>query len=258
MLLATEHSEPKSADAKAKQSASCPHNHSVSCLDCRMGKICLPVALKDSDIVELDEIVKRGRILQKGDHIFRASDAFSSVYAIRSGYVKTYRLTEDGEEQITGFYFPGEVVGMDGISKSKHQSSAKALESAAVCEIPFGQFQNLTLKMPHLQTHFFQLMSQEITEEQQLVTLLSKKNAEERIATFLLTISARNAARSMSATNFRLPMSRTEMGNFLGLTVETVSRTLSRFAKQHLIDLNQKEVSIVEVEKLRLTANLDS
>lgn len=235
----------------------CPHRSNMSCTQCRLGKICLPVSLQENDIVKLDEIVKRGRILQKGEHIYRTNDPFTSVFAIRSGYVKTYRITDDGEEQVTGFYFPGEVLGMDGINKNKYACSARALESTAVCEIPFNRFQELTTQLPSLQMHFFQLMSQEITSDQQLITLLSKKTAEQRIATLLLTISARNALRSMSATSFRLAMSRTDIGNYLGLTVETVSRTLSRFSKSGLIDIQQKEVTILDIEALRLAANLD-
>lgn len=235
----------------------CPHRSEMSCSQCRLGKICLPVALNTNDIVKLDEIVKRGRITQKGEHIYRANDPFHAVFAIRSGYVKTYRVTDDGEEQITGFYFPGEVFGMDGINKHKYANSAKALESTAICEIPFARFQELTTQLPSLQMHFFQLMSQEITTDQQLITMLSKKTAEQRIATLLLTISARNANRNMSATSFRLAMSRTDIGNYLGLTVETVSRTLSRFSKEGLIDLDQKEVRILDVEQLRKIANLD-
>ncbi|NRB42873.1 MAG: fumarate/nitrate reduction transcriptional regulator Fnr [Pseudomonadales bacterium] len=235
----------------------CPHNKAISCLDCRLGKICLPVALKDDDIVQLDQIVKRGRMLEKGEHLYRANDQFHSVFAVRSGYVKTYRLTKDGEEQITGFYFPGELVGLDGINQNIYSNSAKTLESAAVCEIPFNRFKELSLQMPQLQSHFFQLMSQEIAEDQLLITLLSKKTAEQRLATFVLTISARNATRALSATHLRLPMSRTEMGNYLGLTVETVSRTLNRFAKEGVITLEQKELSIIDLERLRLLANLD-
>lgn len=237
--------------------ADCSHRSEANCSQCRLGKICLPVSLNANDVVKLDEIVKRGRILQKGDHLYRAHDPFSAVFAIRSGYIKTYRITDDGEEQVTGFYYPGEIFGMDGISKHKYMSSAKALESTAICEIPFSRFQELTTQLPSLQTHFFQLMSQEITTDQQLITLLSKKTAEQRIATLLLTISARNANRQLSASMFRLAMSRTDIGNYLGLTVETVSRTLSKFSKNNLIDIDQKEVFIKDFDNLRITANLD-
>jgi CRP/FNR family transcriptional regulator len=238
--------------------AHCPHDKQISCNQCRLGKICLPVALETVDIVKLDEIVKRGRVLQKGEHVYRAQDPFQSVYAIRSGYVKTYRLTDDGEEQVTGFYFSGEVFGMDGINKGEHSCSAKALESTAICEIPFSRFQSLTSQLPSLQMHFFQLMSQEITSDQQLITLLSKKTAKERIATFLLTVSSRNANRQLSPTHFRLPFSRTDIGNYLGLTVETVSRTFSQLCKDELLEIDNKDVNILDVAKLRQVANLDS
>ena len=237
--------------------ATCPHQSGMSCTQCRLGKICLPVALDSNDIVKLDEIVKRGKVLQKGEHVYRARDPFHAVFAIRSGYVKTYRITDDGEEQITGFYFPGEVFGMDGLNKHHYTNAAKTLESTAICEIPFARFQELTSELPSLQMHFFQLMSQEITSDQQLITMLSKKTAEQRIATLLLTISARNAHRSLSATSFRLAMSRTDIGNYLGLTVETVSRTLSRFGKQGLLQIEQKDIHIQDLEALRKLANLD-
>ena len=235
----------------------CPHQADVSCNQCRLGKICLPVALNEDDIIKLDQIVKRGRILQKNEYLYRSKDEFSSVFAIRSGYIKTYQVTEDGEEQITGFYFPGEIIGLDGIGRNHYVNNAKTLDSAAICEIPFNRFQELTMELPQLQTHFFQLMSQEITADQQLITLLSKKTAEQRIATFLLTISSRNAQRQQSANNFNLPMSRTDMGNFLGLTVETVSRIMSKLAKLNVILLNNKEVNILDIEELKSLANLD-
>lgn len=153
----------------------CPNQAGVNCNDCRLGGICLPEALQDSDIVKLDEIVRRGRVLQKNEHLYRSQDKFGSVYAIRSGYVKTYQVTESGEEQVTGFYFPGEIIGLDGIGKNHYVNNAKTLDSTAICEIPFNRFQELTMEVPQLQTHFFQLMSQEITADQELLTLLSKK-----------------------------------------------------------------------------------
>jgi len=235
----------------------CPSSNEVSCSQCRLGKICLPLTLDSQEIEKLDEIVKRGRITQKGEHIYRANDTFHAVFAVRSGYVKTYRITDDDEEQITGFHFPGEIFGMDGINKHKYTNSARALESAAICEIPFARFQELTVQLPSLQMHFFQLMSQEISNDQQLITMLSKKTAEQRIATLLLTISERHSDRSLSATHFRLAMSRTDIGNYLGLTVETVSRILNRFHKEGLIVLDQKEVRLVEIQDLRELANLD-
>jgi CRP/FNR family transcriptional regulator, anaerobic regulatory protein len=236
----------------------CPHNSNISCGNCRLGTICLPLALESDDIVKLDQIVQRGRPVQKSEHIYREGDPFTSVYAVRSGALKAYRLTGDGQEQVTGFYFPGEIVGMDGISKDKHVCSAKALETSAICEIPFNRLEELSTQVPTMQRHFFQLMSQEITTDQQLITLLSKNSAEERVASLLLSISARNARRKLSATHFRLPMSRTDIGNYLGLTVETVSRVISRFNKQGLIAVENKEVTLIDLDELKGVANINA
>lgn len=234
----------------------CPHNSQLSCNDCRLGAICLPLAMKDDDIVKLDEIVQRGRPLQKGDHLYREHDKFSSVYAVRSGTIKTYRVTNDGQEQITGFYFPGEIMGMDGIGSGKYANSAKSLETSAICEIPFEHLERLSTEIPNMQRHFFQLMSQEITADQQLITLLSKNSADERIAALLISISARMVRRKLSGTQFRLPMSRTDIGNFLGLTIETVSRVFSRFKKQDLLEVDGKEITLKNIESLRDIADM--
>lgn len=229
----------------------CSHDFSANCSDCRLNSICLPFSLETRDIEELDRIIQRGRPVQKGGHLYRQGDDFSSVYAVRSGTLKAYRMTDDGREQVTGFYFPGEIVGMDGISQSRHASSARALETSAVCEIPFSSFEKLSASMPQLQRHFFQLMSREITEDQQLITLLSKSSADARIAALLLSISMRNARRRLSATQFRLSMSRVDIGNYLGLTVETVSRVFTRLQKSGIVDVSNREISILDETALR-------
>lgn len=233
----------------------CHHDYQVSCSGCRLNAICLPIALDADDIDKLDRIIQRGRPLRKGEHIYRENDPFTAVYAVRSGSIKGYSVTDDGQEQVTGFYFPGEILGMDGISKNKHASSARALETAAICEIPFEHLGELSARIPSLQRHFFQLMSQEIAEDQQLITMLSKNSAEQRVAALLLSISARNVRRRLSATAFRLSMSRTDIGNYLGLTVETISRVFGRFQKQGLLAVDNKEITILNPDLLRDTAN---
>ena len=234
----------------------CTHDYRVNCNSCRLASICLPLALSSDDVEELDNIVQRGKPLQKGEHLYQEGSVFSSVYAVRSGTIKAYRVTDDGREQVAGFYFPGEVLGMDGISKNSHACSARALETSAVCEIPFSSLAELSSKMPSLQRHFFQLMSREITEDQQLITLLSKNTAEERIAALMLSISARNARRKLSPTRFRLPMSRIDIGNYLGLTVETVSRVFSRLQKLDILEVSNKEITISDVRGLQDIANI--
>ncbi|MEJ2531464.1 MAG: fumarate/nitrate reduction transcriptional regulator Fnr [Halioglobus sp.] len=234
----------------------CSHDYQVNCSSCRLNSICLPLALESEDIQLLDNIIQRSKPLQKNQHLYREGDDFQSVYAVRSGTLKAYKTTDDGREQVTGFYFPGEILGMDGISNNTHASSAKALETAATCEIPFTSLEKLSSHMPSLQRHFFQLMSREITEDQLLITLLSKNSADERVAALMLSISTRYARRKLSATQFRLPMSRVDIGNYLGLTVETVSRVFSRMQKLDIMRVDNKEIEILDPEALRRMANL--
>jgi len=228
----------------------CHHNPQVSCSQCRLNSICLPISLHLDDIEKLDDIIQRGRPLHKGDYIYRAGDPFTSVYAVRTGTIKAISITNDGQEQVTGFYLPGEIVGMDGIAINSYSNSAIALETTSICEIPFSRLEELSIKVPSLQRNFFQLMSKEITHDQQLITLLSKNSAEERVASLLLSISNRNSRRQLSASAFRLPMSRADIGNYLGLTVETVSRVLSRFQKQGMLTVDKKEIAIDNMQLL--------
>jgi CRP/FNR family transcriptional regulator len=216
----------------------------------------LPIALNTAEIDQLDDIVKRGRPLNKGEHLFRQAEAFHAVLAVRSGSFKAYSTSDDGTEQVTGFYLPGEILGMDGISSLKHCSSAVALETSTVCEIPFGRLEELSSQLPSLQRRFFQIMGNEITKDQQMLTLLGKNSAEERVASLLLSISSRNHHRSLSPTRFRLSMSRAEIGNYMGLTVETVSRVFSRLQKQDIIDVENREVEILDMPRLKAVANV--
>lgn len=233
-----------------KQDANCLHDKRVSCGNCRLNTICLPISLHIDDIDRLNNIVQRSKPLQKGEYLYRANDAFDSVFAIRSGAVKAVSVSDKGDEQVTGFYLPGEVVGMDGLAKDIYTNSVIALETSSVCEIPFHRLEELSLQIPSLQRHFFQLMGREITQDQQMITLLSKGSAEARIASLLLSISARNGRRNLSTNNFILPMSRTDIGNFLGLTIETVSRVFTRLQKNKLIAVNKKEITITNGDAL--------
>lgn len=234
----------------------CPHRHGVSCGDCRMKALCLPLALELDQVEKLDRIVQRGRPFQRDEYIYRAGAEFRSVYAVRSGAIKTFAVNDQGVEQVTGFYLPGEIFGMDGIAHTHHISSAVALETSSICEIPFNRLEELSLALPNLQRHFFQLMSREIINDQRLVALIGKNSAEERLATLLLSISTRNAQRSLSEVRFRLPMSRADIGNYLGLTVETVSRIFGRFQKQRLLKVDKKEIEILDLDSLQELANI--
>jgi CRP/FNR family transcriptional regulator len=180
---------------------------------------------------------------------------FTSVYAVRAGCLKTYRVTEEGEEQIMGFHLPGEVFGFGGIGSGAYRNSAVALDSSAVCEIPYDRLEDLGHQLPALQRHFVTLMSREITEDQDLLVLLSKKTAEQRLASFLLALSSRLRRRGLSGTEFRLPMSRSEIGNYLGLVIETVSRVLGRFQRDGILQVDGRDVVILEPSALSARAS---
>jgi CRP/FNR family transcriptional regulator len=212
------------------------------------------------DMDALDEIVKRGRPLKKGEMLFRQGDAFSSVFAIRSGALRTFSVTDAGEEQITGFHLPSEMVGLSGMDTERYPVTAQALETTSVCEIPFERLDELSVLLPQLRRQLMRIMSREIRDDQQMMLLLSKKTADERIATFLINLSARFSARGFSANQFRLPMSRNEIGSYLGLAVETVSRVFTRFQGSGLIEAEGKEVRILDSIQLCALAggNMDA
>jgi CRP/FNR family transcriptional regulator len=220
-----------------------------------MNSLCLPISLEARELDQLDHIIQRSRPLQRDSSVYRAGETFSCVYAVRSGSVKCYYVNDEGQEQVTGFFLPGEIFGFDGIGHNKYTNSASAMETSSICEIPFSKLEKLSAQIPSLQRYFFQLMSREITNDQQLITMLSKNSAEERVATLMLSLSERHSTRHLSGTHLRLPMSRADIGNYLGLTVETVSRVLSRFQKQDMLKVDKKEIEIIDMTKLKDIAN---
>ncbi|MDC1528211.1 fumarate/nitrate reduction transcriptional regulator Fnr [Gammaproteobacteria bacterium] len=222
-----------------------------SCSDCNLKGLCLPIAMDIKDIDKVDNIIKRSRPIQAGEHIYRTGDGFTSIFAVRSGSIKTYLLDDDGVEQVTGFYLPGEILGFDCIGTEKHGCNVMAMETSTVCEIPFERIEELSLQIPVLQRHFFQLMSQQIEADHQMMLTLSKKNAEGRVATLLISLSKRFGRRNLSPNSLRLPMSRMDIGNFLGLTIETVSRTFSRLQKEGLIKVDGREIHINNHKQLQ-------
>ncbi|MDY0250337.1 MAG: fumarate/nitrate reduction transcriptional regulator Fnr [Pseudomonas sp.] len=221
--------------------------HQAHCKDCSLATLCLPLSLDMQDLDALDNIVKRSRPLKKGEFLFRQGDTFASVYAVRSGSLKTFSVTDGGEEQITGFHLPSEFVGLSGMDTELYPVSAIALETTSICEIPFDRLDELSASLPQLRRQLMRIMSREIRDDQQMMMLLSKKTADERIATFLVNLSARFRARGYSPQQFRLAMSRNEIGNYLGLAVETVSRVFTRFQQSGLLAAEGKEINLINL-----------
>lgn len=228
------------------------------CKDCSLIGLCLPLSLDQGDIDLLDQIVKRSRPMKRGEFLFNQGDKFSSIFAVRSGSLKTFSVTDEGEEQITGFHLPSEVVGLSGMDTDIYPVSAQVLETTSICEIPFDRLDDLAIKLPQLRRQLMRIMSREIRDDQQMMLLLSKKTADERIATFLINLSARFRARGYSANQFRLAMSRNEIGNYLGLAVETVSRVFTRFQQNELLKAEGKEIIILDLNNLLALAGGNS
>ena len=227
------------------------------CQTCSLNALCLPLSLNDSDMERLDDIIRRGRPIQKGQLLFQQGEDFQSVFAVRTGALKTYTLASNGEEQITGFHLASELVGLAGYDNGNYPLTAKALETTTVCEIPLTQLESLADDLPDLRKQLMRTMGTEIRHDQNMMLLLSKKNAEERVASFLLDISLRYQRRGFSATQFRLPMSRVDISNYLGLAVETISRVFTRFQKNGLIETQGKEVILQDPDTLYELAGLN-
>ena len=226
----------------------------ASCSACSMHQLCLPMGLEDADIDRLDKIIGRRRRLERDEALYKMGEPFRNLYAVRFGHFKTYQVNAAGEAQITGFQMAGELLGMDAISADRHHCDAVALEDSEVCEIPFTNLEDLFGQVPALLRHFHRIMSQEITREQNVMLLLGNMRAEQRFAVFLVNLSARYAARGYSSTRFQLRMSREDIGNYLGLTIESISRLLSRFKKQGWVDVNKRELTLLDPAKLKALA----
>ncbi len=226
----------------------------VACRDCSIFQLCLPLGIGDADLDLLERIIRRRRPLPRGEHLFHLGEDFSALFAVRAGSIKTYTLTDDGNEQITGFHLPGELVGLDAIHSGHHQCGAKALETTSLCEIPFERLEELGARVRGLQRQLLRIMSKEILHDQKLMMLLGKKSADARLAAFLMSLSNRFRERHFSGSEFHLSMSRTDISNYLGLAVETVSRLFTRFQQQGLLTVQRKYVHIHNLEELRQLA----
>ncbi len=223
----------------------------VACSNCNLRELCLPVDLTADEMLRLEELSNQKRSYATGDYLYRSGDRFRSLHAIRSGSFKTRVLHEDGREQVTGFLMAGEIIGLEAISTDIHTSEAVAMEDSEVCELPYAQLIELSSEIPSLQRHLHKIMSREIVRDQGIMLLLGSMRAEERLAAFLLNMSQRNAIHGMSATQLRLRMSRLEIGSYLGLKLETVSRAFSHFQEAGLIQVKARAVEILSLPKLR-------
>jgi len=222
----------------------------VGCASCNLRELCLPAGLCIDDLERVENIVYARRRVKRGEVLFNAGGEFGAVYAIRSGFFKSSVLDREGREQVTGFFMAGELMGLDGLGSGTYNATAVALEDGEVCVLPYALIEKLSREVPALQRHLHTVLAREIVRDHGVMLLLGSMRAEERLATFLLNLSKRFVRRGYSASDFHLRMTREELGSYLGLKLETVSRLFSQFQAGRLIDVQQKHVRILDIAGL--------
>jgi CRP/FNR family transcriptional regulator len=227
------------------------HQLKTVCSSCSLRELCLPMGLSQDEVEHLDHLVYTRKRVKRSENLYRAGDPFGSLYAVRSGFFKSNLILEDGRDQVTGFHMPGEIMGLDGIGTESHTCNSTALEDSEVCVIPFARLEELGHQVRNLQKQFHKVMSREIIRDQGVMMLLGTMRAEERVAAFLLNLSQRFNARGYSQSEFHLRMTREEIGSYLGLKLETVSRIFSKFQEEGLVSVQQKHIRILDVEGMK-------
>ncbi|HUK04439.1 MAG TPA: helix-turn-helix domain-containing protein [Burkholderiales bacterium] len=232
------------------QPAAVPQKFQVTCSSCNLREMCLPAGLCLEDMERIEKLVYARRKLKRGESLYTSGDAFNAIYSVRSGFFKTSLTDGEGREQVTGFFMGGELLGMDGIGAGRYHGTAAALEDSEVCVLPYALLERISGEVPALQRHLHAVLAREIVRDHGVMMLLGSMRAEERLATFLMNLSKRFTARGYSPSDFHLRMTREELGSYLGLKLETVSRLFSRFHDDGLIEVQQKHVRILDAEGL--------
>lgn len=217
------------------------------CSTCAFSQACMSEGMNKADLMDLHMLVEHVGPLHAGAHVFRTGDAFEAIAAVRSGTVKTYTVDRDGHEHVLGFYFPGEVIGLDGIHGDRYPCNAVALDTVMLCRFSFPKISVLATQLPGLQQHLFRLLSRDIGRA---ALLAGDWTADQRMAGFLVGLSRRLAARGFSPDRFQLTMARTDIANYLRLAPETVSRVLRRFQEAGLVRLDRREVELLRRDEL--------
>lgn len=231
----------------------------TSCKHCSLSNLCLPKDLVGSEIKELENIVSQLPPLNKSGHIYRQGEKFTSLYVVRSGCVKKYQISSDGNEQVIGFSMPGELLGIDAISSGTYMSSAEALDTTSFCQLKYSKFEQLCEKIPGLIKHILKMAGQEIISEQEIHKAISQKSIDERVAVFFTSLATRLKILGYSGDEFNLPMSRHDIANFLGMQPETFSRSLKKLIGNKLIEVNLRNIKILDRDSLRqLAGHCDS
>lgn len=223
----------------------------TACATCHIRELCVPGGIPSKDMERLDQLVARRRKVRKGCALFSAGDHFQSLYAVRTGFFKTCIQLPSGEDQITGFQMPGELLGLDGVAQERHHVEARALVESELCVLPYSELERIARAFRPLQQQLHRLMSREIVRENSVLMLLGGMRAEQRVAAFLVNLSERFRRLGFSADEFMLRMTRGEIGSYLGLKLETVSRTFSKLQERGIIETQNKLIRITDQQRLR-------
>lgn len=223
----------------------------VPCSSCAMNSFCMPEGLTSAETERIEALICPSRTIRNGETLFRTGDSFQSLYAVRAGSFKTIVMHRDGREQVTGFHQAGDMLGLDGVCSGHHSCDAVAIEDSQVCIIPFHLLEAMCRDVKVVQQHVHRMMGGEIVREATLMMLLGTMSAEQRVATFLLNLSGKLQKRGYSPAEFHLRMTREEIGSYLGMKLETVSRMLSKFQKDGLVDTHGKQIRILDMDGLR-------
>lgn len=227
----------------------------AACASCSLRELCVPGGISSQELQQLESIVAMRRRVGKGHNLFHAGESFRSLYAVRSGFFKTCVIANDGRDQITGFQAPGELLGLDGVASEVHNVDAVALEDSEVCILPYADLERIARDFPPLQHQLHRVMSRELVRDHGVMLLLGTMKAEERVAAFLINISERYKRLGYSADEFILRMTRQEIGSYLGLKLETVSRSFSKFQEQGLIEAHGKSIKLLDIDALKQMLN---
>lgn len=225
-----------------------------TCGECALFSLCFAKDISSQERERLDQVMRRQQPVERNDHLFHGGQNLKSVKVLRSGSIKAYGISREGDEIVSGFYLPGEVIGLDALSTEEHPGFAIALEDSRYCEIPFRDFERMLAESPRLNQVMLRLLSEEMTETRELLLVVGRLDARTRVALFLLSLSRRLARRNQDPDCFRLSMDRRDVANYLGLTIETVSRTLSSMQRAEIIDVRGKQVRILDREALQEAA----
>lgn len=225
--------------------------HKISCPECRLSDLCLPYGLQQNDVKKLANIVKPKRPTQTDEYLYLQGDIGQNLYAVKSGSFRSFITDDNGNEQTIGFYLPGELMGLDALQHGRFTCSIVALETSMVCELPLPRLNELCAEIPGLQSQMLRILGKEIASDHDKILLLGHRSAKERVATFLLMLSRRYASLGFSSTDFNLSMRRQDIANFLGLTIETVSRQFTELNKNGTITVKQRSIQINNMEALK-------